>query len=72
MSVPAPAPATPSTAGPGPTTAPGPTTTPASVTSLPVRPSRRALPALVQAERIRVVPWPDPVADPHGVPAGSR
>lgn len=72
MSVPAPAPATPSTAGPGPTTAPGPTTTPANVTSLPVRPSRRALPALVQAERIRVVPWPDPVADPHGVHPCSR
>jgi hypothetical protein len=33
---------------------------------------RPALPPLVEGAHLHVVPWPDPVADPHGVHPCSR
>lgn len=37
------------------------------------RPSHRPSgPSPSPDDRLRIVPWEDPVADPHGVPAGSR
>ncbi len=38
--------------------------------SLPIR--RRPVAAPVAADRLRIVPWVDPVADPHGVHPCSR
>lgn len=37
---------------------------------VPVR--RRPNPAVGTAERCRIVPWVDPIADPHGVHPCSR
>ncbi len=33
---------------------------------------RPSAPSPADGGRLRIVPWEDPVADPHGVPAGSR
>jgi hypothetical protein len=47
--------------------------TPTAVIAPPVVPGRRRqVPTLSSAERLRIVPWLDPIADPHGVHPCSR
>ncbi len=46
--------------------------TPPVVTSLPPQPLRRRAVAAEGADRLHIVPWLDPIADPHGVHPCSR